>query len=68
MRFIDESDFLNKRKGFIVKDDPDWEIRLDSTISLDLADSLDDISDFEEEDELKSADSDSLSEISSSSA
>ena len=46
MRFIDESDFLNKRKGFIVKDNPDREI--DSSISLDLADSLDDISDFEE--------------------
>ena len=64
MRFIYESDFVNKRKGFIVKDNPDWEI--DSSISLDLADSLDDISDFEAE--LKSADSDSVSEISSSSA
>ena len=64
MRFIYESDFVNKRKGFIVKDNPDWEIV--SSTSLDLADSLDDISDFEAE--LKSADSDSVSEISSSSA
>ena len=64
MRFIYESDFVNKRKGFIVKDNPDWEI--DSSTSLDLAASLDDISDFEAE--LKSADSDSVSEISSSSA
>ena len=55
--FIDESDSVNKRKGFIVKDNPDWEI--DSSISLDLADSLDDISDFEEE--LKSAESNSVS-------
>ena len=47
MRLIYESDFVNTRKGFIVKDNPDWEI--DSSISLDLADSLDDISDFEEE-------------------
>ena len=31
--FTDESDFVNKRKGFIVKDNRDWEI--DSTISLD---------------------------------
>ena len=38
VRFIDESDFVNKRKGFIVKDNPDWEI--DFSISLDLADSL----------------------------
>ena len=61
MRFIDGSDFVNKRKGFIVKDNPDWEI--DSSISLDLADLLGDISDFEQE--LKSAESDSVSEISS---
>ena len=40
-RFIDESDFVNKRKGFSLKDNPDWEI--DSSISLDLADLLDDI-------------------------
>ena len=64
VRFIDESDFVNKRKGFIVKDNPDWEI--DSSISLDFAYSLDDISDFEEE--LKSADGDSVGEISISSA
>ena len=60
VRFIDESDFINKRKGFIVKDNPDWEI--DSSISLDFAD----ISDFEEE--LKSAICDSVGEISDSSA
>ena len=64
VRFIDESDFLNNRKGFIVKDNPNWEI--DSSISLDLADSLDDIADFEQE--LKSTESDSVSEISSSRA
>ena len=51
-------------KGVIVKDNPEWEI--DSSISLDFADSLDDISDFEEE--LKSANSDSVGEISNSSA
>ena len=54
--FIDESDFINKREGSFKKDNPDWEI--DSSISLDLADSVDDISDFEEE--LTSADSDSV--------
>ena len=64
VRFIDESDFVNKIEGFIVKDNPHWEI--DPSISLDLADSLDDISDFEQE--LKSAESDSVGEISSSSA
>ena len=63
VRFDDKSDFVNKRKGFIVKDNPHWEI--DSSMSLDFADSLDDVSDFEEE--LKSADRDSVSEISSSS-
>ena len=26
VRFIDESDFVNKRRAFIVKDNPDWEI------------------------------------------
>ena len=58
VRFINESDFVNKRKGFIVtKDNPDWEI--DTSISLDLADSLDDISKFEQE--LKSTKSDSVS-------
>ena len=35
VRFIGKSDFVNKRKGFIVKDNPDWEI--DASISLDLA-------------------------------
>ena len=55
---------VSSTKGFIVKDNRDWEI--DSLISLDLADSLDHISDFEEE--LKSVDSDSLSEISIPSA
>ena len=64
VRFIDESDFVNKIEGFIVKDNPHCEI--DSSISLDLADSLDDISDFKQE--LKSAESDSVGEISSSSA
>ena len=59
MRFIDESDFVNKMKGFIVKGNPNWEI--DSSISLDFAD----ISDFEEE--LKSAICDSVGEISNSS-
>ena len=53
-----------KLKGFIVKDNPDWKI--DSSISLDFADSLDDISDFKEE--LKSADSNFVGEISNSSA
>ena len=58
VRFINESDFINKRKGFIVtKDNPDWEI--DTSISLDLADSLDDISKFEQE--FKSTKSDSVS-------
>ena len=41
VRFIGESGFVNERKGFIVKGNPDWEI--DFSISLDLADSLDDI-------------------------
>ena len=63
-RFIDKSDFVNKRKDFIAKDNPVWET--DSAISLDFADSLDNISDFEGE--LKSADSDSVSKILSSSA
>ena len=60
VRFIDEGDFVNKRKGFIVKDNQDWEI--DSSISLDFADILD----FEEE--LMSAICDSVGEISNSSA
>ena len=39
--FIGESDFVNNEKDFILKDNPDnpdWEI--DSTISLELTDSL----------------------------
>ena len=63
-RFIEKSYFVNKRKDFIAKYNPVWEI--DSSISLDFADSLDNISDFEGE--MKSADSDSVSKISSSSA
>ena len=42
VRFIDQSDFLNKGNGFILKGCPDWE--LDSNISLELTDLLDDIS------------------------
>ena len=64
VHFINESDFVNNRKGFIFTDNPDWET--DSSILLHLADLLDDIPDFEEE--LKSADNDSVSKISSSSA
>ena len=41
VRFIDESDFVNKWIGFILRDCSGWE--LDSTI---LADLLDDISVF----------------------
>ena len=44
LRFIDQSDFVNKGNGFILKDCPDWE--LDSTISLELTALLDDISVF----------------------
>ena len=44
VRFIDESDFVNKCIGFILRDCSGWE--LDSTISLELADLLDDISVF----------------------
>ena len=44
VRFIDESDFVNKGNGFILEDCPDWE--LDSMISLELTDLLDDISVF----------------------
>ena len=44
VRFIDERDFVNKENGFIVKDCPDWE--LDSMISLELTNLLDDISVF----------------------
>ena len=42
VRFIDESDFVNKGNGFILRDYSDWE--LDSTISLELTDLPDDIS------------------------
>ena len=43
---LDESDFVNncKGNGFILRDSSDWE--LDSTISLELTDLLDDISIF----------------------
>ena len=41
VRFIDESDFVNKGIGFILRDCSGWE--LDSTISLELTDLLDDI-------------------------
>ena len=54
VRFIDQSDFMNKGNGFLLKGCPDWE--LDSTISLEITDLLDNISVYEEE--LKSADSD----------
>ena len=42
VRFIAESDFLNKGNGFILRDCSDWE--LDSAISLKLTGLLDDIS------------------------
>ena len=42
LRFIDQSDFVNKGNGFLLKRSPDWE--LDSTISLEMNDLLDDIS------------------------
>ena len=42
VRFIDESDFVNKGNGFILRDCSDWE--LDSTIPLELTDLPDDIS------------------------
>ena len=60
MRFIDQSDFVNKENCFLLKGCPDWE--LDSTISLEVTDLLDDISVYEEE--LKCADSDPSHEIS----
>ena len=47
VRFIDESDFVNKGNGFILRDCSDW--KLDFTISLQLTDLLDDISIFYEE-------------------
>ena len=60
VRFINQSDFVNKGNGFLLKGCPDWE--LDSTISLEMTDLLDDISVYQEE--LKSADSDPNHEIS----
>ena len=42
--FIDESDFVNKGIGSILRDCSDW--KLDSTISLELTDLRDDISIF----------------------
>ena len=42
VRFIDQSDFIDKGSGFLLKGCPDWE--LDSTISLEMTDLLDDIS------------------------
>ena len=42
VRFIDQSDFVNKGNGFLLKGSADWE--LDSTISLEMSDLLDDIS------------------------
>ena len=50
VRFIDESNFVINGKGFILKDDADnldWEV--DSTISLEWNDLLDEKADFEEE-------------------
>ena len=44
MRFIDESDFVNKGNSLIMRDCSDC--KLDSTISLELTDLLDDISIF----------------------
>ena len=44
VRFIDESDFVNKGNGFILRDCSDW--KLDFTISLQLTDLLDDVSIF----------------------
>ena len=42
VRFINQSDFVNKGNGFLLKGCPDWE--LDSTISLEMTDLLDDVS------------------------
>ena len=44
VRFIDDSDFVNKGNGFTLRDCSGW--KLDSTISLELIDLLDDISIF----------------------
>ena len=60
VRFINQSDFINKGNGFLLKGCPNWE--LDSTISLEMTDLLDDISVYQEE--LKSVDSDPNHEIS----
>ena len=60
VRFINQRDFVNKGNGFLLKDCPDW--GLDSTISMEMTDLLDDISVYQ--DELKSADSDDNHEIS----
>ena len=57
---MNQSDVVNKGIGFPLKDCPDWE--LDSTISLEMTDLQDDISVYQEE--LKSADSDPIHEIS----
>ena len=40
VRFVDQSDFVNKGNGSLLKGSPDWE--LDSTISLEMTDLLDD--------------------------
>ena len=42
VRFIAESDFVNKGNGFILRDCSDWE--LDSAVLLELIGLLDDIS------------------------
>ena len=42
MPFMNQSDVVKKGIGFPLKDCPDWE--LDSTISLEMTDLLDDIS------------------------
>ena len=44
VRFIDENDFVNKGNGFTLRDCSG--LKLDSTISLELTDLLDDISIF----------------------
>ena len=44
MRFIDESDFVNKGNGFTLRDCSGW--KLDFTISLELTDLQNDISIF----------------------
>ena len=48
VHFIDESNFVMYGKGFIVKDDADnLDCEVDSLITLEWNDSLDEISDFE---------------------